>query len=490
MTYKDFLIKWENAKNPSGIDYFAQNGVSNICSDNVDNLFASTIYNNLGCIIFLEYNNDFLLGGSNEWWEGSFLWSTSNGQPINGICVDNLGFVYCSTGNNNDWNNSAIFKVNILSKEYISVFYNSSGTLVQQQLKYPIGLAYLNNNLYIAINENNFIGILNASTLATESDFIFYDNIPGCHGLSVFNKDNNNYILLVTCPGVNYINNIYGIEFSQLNANEPISYSDVLTITNPDVGKAICNFESGNNFYTNNLTEDKIFEWLVGNQCGGHGLCSPESTYSIDPIKSSSITNTSKYTMYTNKNGISIGLSKLYGLQLVPCFNHDTKILCLNEFGQEQYIPVQDLRKGALVKTYLHGYRKIDLIGKGTFINNKDLWDNCMYKMEKTNENGLLEDLILTGGHSILVNGITLEEKENLKRLGLTDFQQKIDDKDLSLACASPKFKKLENKDTYTFYHFALESEDSDQHFGVWSNGILSESIQKSYFLKHNFTSL
>ena len=50
----------------------------------------------------------------------------------------------------------------------------------------------------------------------------------------------------------------------------------------------------------------------------------------------------------------------------VPCFNHDTKILCLNKFSKEEYVPIQDLRKGDLVKTYLHGYKRIEMIGMDT----------------------------------------------------------------------------------------------------------------------------
>jgi len=36
-----------------------------------------------------------------------------------------------------------------------------------------------------------------------------------------------------------------------------------------------------------------------------------------------------------------------------------TKILCLNKDLQEEYSPIENLRKGDLVKSYKHGYRKI-----------------------------------------------------------------------------------------------------------------------------------
>ena len=50
---------------------------------------------------------------------------------------------------------------------------------------------------------------------------------------------------------------------------------------------------------------------------------------------------------------------------LLPiCFNQGTKILCCNKNLKEEYISIENLKKGDLVKTYKHGYKKIDLIGK------------------------------------------------------------------------------------------------------------------------------
>jgi len=166
------------------------------------------------------------------------------------------------------------------------------------------------------------------------------------------------------------------------------------------------------------------------------------------------------------------------------CYNEDTKILVLNELLEEVYKPVQDLKKGDLVKTYLHGYRKIDMIGKGKLINNPKKWRYCMYKMVASDENCLLEDLVVTGGHNILVDEVSVDDKEKFIEMGLEDYKYKIDDKFLVLASVSDKFIPIETNDSFTYYHFVLESEDDEQHFGVWANGVLSESTQKSQFVK------
>ena len=170
------------------------------------------------------------------------------------------------------------------------------------------------------------------------------------------------------------------------------------------------------------------------------------------------------------------------------CFNEGTKILCLNKNLEEEYIPIENLKKGDLVKSYKHGYRKIDLIGKNTLVNNPSKFSECMYKMEKTEENGLLEDLIVTGGHAILVDELGEHADENNKIFGETP---KIDGKYLLLSCVSKNFTKIEDTTSYTYYHLTLENNDNDEErFGIWANGILTETPSKKIFSVKQFNLL
>lgn len=167
------------------------------------------------------------------------------------------------------------------------------------------------------------------------------------------------------------------------------------------------------------------------------------------------------------------------------CFNQGTKILILNKKIEEEYISIENLRKGDLVKSYQHGYRKIDLIGKNPMINNPNRFNECMYKMEKTEENGLIEDLIVTGGHSILVDDLA-EYKEETDKIFKTIHM--IDNKYLLLSAVSKQFIKLENTNLYTYYHFILENDgDNDKRYGVWANGILTETPSKNQFTNHKY---
>ena len=225
----------------------------------------------------------------------------------------------------------------------------------------------------------------------------------------------------------------------------------------------------------------------------------------VKDIFSSVYENTAFYTLFNhlsdarypvlftyNSNNIHVnGYTPAFEIVLLStdpsCYNEGTKILCLNKNLEEEYIPIENLRKGDLVKSYKHGYRKIDLIGKNTVVNNPEKF-NCMYKMKKTDENGLIEDLIITGGHAILVDDLGIFKEENDKLFGST---QMIDDKYLLLASVSNQFVKLENIIPYTYYHFILENNGSiDERFGVWANGILSETPSRNQFINHKYTLL
>ena len=151
------------------------------------------------------------------------------------------------------------------------------------------------------------------------------------------------------------------------------------------------------------------------------------------------------------------------------CFNKGTKILALNKNYIEEYRNIEDLRKGDYVKSYKHGYRSIDLIGKISMVNEPNSSINCMYKLEKGNATEdskyfkeLTEDLYITGAHSFLIDEIP----ENM------NYVRKIDDKFLMLCSNSKEFTKIKT---------------TDDRYGVWANGILTESTSKNDFLEHNF---
>ncbi len=140
---------------------------------------------------------------------------------------------------------------------------------------------------------------------------------------------------------------------------------------------------------------------------------------------------------------------------------------------KEEYRLVQDLIVGDIVKSYIHGYRPISKIIKGSLINTPNQIKKCMYRMKKTDDNGLIEDLIITGCHGILVDELTDDEKN--KNPNWANY--KIDNKFNLISSATEKFEKLTDNNLYNFYHLSLyDDEINNRRFGVWANGILVET--------------
>jgi len=164
-------------------------------------------------------------------------------------------------------------------------------------------------------------------------------------------------------------------------------------------------------------------------------------------------------------------LNTLYGTFGTACFLKGTLILT----SENKYVEIENLKENDLIKTYKHGDKKIIKIGKSNFknsynSNNRD----CLYKNKENN-------LVITGGHSILVEKLS-EEEEN-EQEHLTSFSRNIDDLYKLLSCNSNLFEKVEpDNKLYEIYHICLENEDKDGQYGIWSNNMLAETIQINNF--------
>ena len=160
----------------------------------------------------------------------------------------------------------------------------------------------------------------------------------------------------------------------------------------------------------------------------------------------------------------------------VSCYYVGSKILCLIN-DEEIYIPIEEIKKGVLVKTYKHGFKKVELIGKREQITSpNDIKIHNLYKLKD-------KSLTVSGGHYILVD----ELPENLTH----DFYKSscmIEDKKILLACDCDLFEQVNEIRHCELYHIVLESETSTTNYGIYADGILSESTSKTNFILHNFT--
>jgi alpha-tubulin suppressor-like RCC1 family protein len=193
--------------------------------------------------------------------------------------------------------------------------------------------------------------------------------------------------------------------------------------------------------------------------------------------------NTTPYALYggdgTNSSGIAFVVT---GSPLpLPCFLEGSTILCQVR-GVDQYVPVEHLTTGTLVKTNLNGYKPVVLTGHGVIENPGDdaRTKNRLYKCSVSNYPELAHDLYLTGGHSILESHITDVQKEaligHLGRIFITDDKYRL------IACVDERAEPWVSKGVYTIWHVALENDNESRNYGVYANGgLLVESCSIHY---------
>jgi hypothetical protein len=226
----------------------------------------------------------------------------------------------------------------------------------------------------------------------------------------------------------------------------------------------------------------------------GYFYFSYESSIGEIEISSKTITNTNVFpilnsspylgviaisnnTFYIQNGEYSILLNGLNLSTTITCFKEDTQILT-----DKGYKSIQKLRKGDLVKTLLHGYKAVDMIGKREIYHpsSQERIKEQLYKCSQIEYPEIIESLVITGCHSILVDKFTSEEQKQ-KVIEVNGHTFVTDKKYRLPVCADKRACVYEIKGTYTVYHFALENEDYYMNYGVYANGLLVESCSKRF---------
>ena len=438
----------------SSVDYPILTGLTGIVVDDAGNIYSTNSLDNI--ILKTSSTSPAVVS--------QFSIDSSNllQSPL-GLAFNSSGTLFCTCNDNN-------LVVQLDSSGVVSQFSIDSSNLLDS----PVALAFNSSGtLFCSCNSNNnkLVVQLDSSGVVTP----FADNSNGKLPTPFALAFNSSGTLFCSNGGDSSVVQIdsSGVVNDYILTNNLISSPYGLAFDSYDT-LYIAAYGTGLVYRTQNSSQNLDETPFIGNTTTGI----INSANAVNIAISSNI-------LYMNSYYSESPNAYIYKTTTTLCFNYDTKILCLNHLLEEEYIPIQDLNKGDLVKTYLHDYRKIHLIHKGVLFNNPNEWNQCMYKMEKTDENGLLEDLIVTGGHSILVDSISDREKEKLCEIGLQDYADKIENKYLVLAAVSDEFIQVKNNNKYTYYHFTLESEDDNQRFGIWANGILAEIISNNYLLNN-----
>lgn len=124
------------------------------------------------------------------------------------------------------------------------------------------------------------------------------------------------------------------------------------------------------------------------------------------------------------------------------------------------------------------------MIGKSTINNqnNQNKKRDRLYRFNKNNYPELFEDLIITGGHSILVDELTELQKANTKKYWKT--AKMTENKYRLLTCINENCIQYNITGSVNIYHFALEHNDSSANYGIYANGLLVETCDKRYLIE------
>jgi len=337
-----------------------------------------------------------------------------------------------------------------------------------------IGGYFLFDPFDLAVSDSNYLFI----TSNTFNRITFID-------LNNASTRNNNL------TDANNISNVYGNKSSYICCNQ----NTLFVVTSLDSGYAIVSYDitsvTGNisptilpntnflNIYGISSIDNKI---LIAAKSSilNYNTDTAETTTlqsnNINAISKLIIDNDHKLYLFASTNDTNVTIYSST-IQVIICFKEDTKILT-----DKGYIPIQDLKKGDLVKTLLNDYVPIDMIGKKDIhhpASNERIKDQ-LYKCSKEEYPEVFEDLVLTGCHCILVDEFKTEE-EKQKTLEVNKDIYITDKKYRLPACVDKRSTVYEKEGKHTIYHFALENNDYYMNYGVFANGLLVETTSKRF---------
>jgi len=389
-------------------------------------------------------------------------WNTGNVTNMSGMFQNNTSF-------NQPIGNWDVSKVQNIGGIFTNTFFNQAiGNWNVSSVSNTTNM-FQNNTVF-----NQPIGNWNTSS------FRFMDNM--FNNTTGFNQDISNW-------NTSNATSMYGVFDGATSFNKPLNTWNTTNVT-----RFTNMFRNATSFNQN------ISNWNVGNVTNMSSMFTGATAFSplqyntnLDKILNtwssqtvrSGVTLNAPLAYYDNTgiSGYNTLVSKGWTINALysntVCFLEGSKILCFIN-NTEEYIPIEEIQRGTLVKTCLNGYKAVELIGHsklynpGNSLRNKDR----LYKYTPKNYPELTEDLIITGGHSTLVDELTDKQKEESfkYRKKLTKTEEKF----LLLAVVDEKTEPYTEEGIHTIWHLALENEDPNMNYGCYANGLLVETVSKN----------
>ena len=169
-------------------------------------------------------------------------------------------------------------------------------------------------------------------------------------------------------------------------------------------------------------------------------------------------------------------------------------MLCLKEgthiMTEKGNIKIEDLKIGMKVKTLNDGYKRIKLIGSKWCLSSYDSRNvsKNMYRISKADVPSLTGDLYLTGLHPVLMDE---ENEKNSRMLSRLHWSRvKTDSKYRVLACNYENARVIKKTEEVKIWNFVLENNSRRKNYGIYANGLLTESMEEYAFVELSGLSL
>lgn len=371
------------------------------------------------------------------------------------IALDNSGNIYLL-----GQGSTSVYLYKIDSNGTVTDLSNTGGLVLTGLSALAINTA--NTHLYVAGGtDNETIYQLNIS--GSSPSVIQSWNISGfqVRGIAIDSTESNLYLTSVNNDNLIYKLNISSGTFSPITLPVIIQSPCGITFTNTGF-LVIANGDIGGGIIGITTTGQRVPVTIT------------------NPVEffftgSTDVTCDSVGNLYVTSSGNNFVYKLIYNN--IVCFNEDTKILT-----DSGYKLVQDLRKGDLVKTLLNGFVPIEMIAKKEFYNpaSSERIKDQLYILTNENYPDVFEPLVITGCHSILVDGFKDDEQRNqvnevLGKIYVTNEKYRLP------ACVDERCEIYEKKGNCTIYHFALENENYYYNYGIYANGLLVETCSIRY---------
>ena len=358
--------------------------------------------------------------------------------------------------------------------------------------------------------------------------YLYYNGITGAEGYS----SNTVYVQNIY-SGLIQITDVYdigstsesGSTYTPYDMNAYINYSDGLnaaaytaiccTYSDPNFVSMSSEMYDENTFYSggfissSNSMYDYVQKKAVYFTNSGSATLTPtyfNRNYSY--IACSDIATNSNTTLptivvsvfknYENGNNENYIIYSLNGGG--ACFLKDTNITIL-ENNVETERQIQNLQKGDLVKIGFNKYKKIMSIGKNSFDITKNLDLIRVLPQNSISKNVPYQDLYIVTGHSLLFEDLKYandEYKPEIYKNNIvnedyvyedyddneTKYYYKITARHCSL-CEKVELENIADKirrNNIEYFHLALENDDLDGQYCIYSNGVKSESMSINYY--------